>query len=265
MRVSVLMIIKIELSKFLKRGDLLAIAGMVAVAFICAIGMRQDIYTGVENQNALFWTSIQMVTTTALFIGPVVMAFLGTQMLSSEIDNKSILLFTVRIRDRFKIYIGKSIALMIISIIFYIFTLVMMVGIYFGIANNGGKYVSGTLTGNNVRELLSIIILIFMYTFFFIPQFTLMIGTKFKPLISIVMAFIVTLVCNHVATYSFIKYINPMNYVYHLSNHVLETTEALSISTMELITCVMMQMLLCLTYYAFFVFEGARIFEGEDL
>ena len=90
MKISILHIIKIELLKFFKRNDILAVAVIVAIGFIYAIGMRNEMYEGVKNQNALFWITLQLVTTTVLFIGPVVTAFLGTQMLSGEIDNKSI-------------------------------------------------------------------------------------------------------------------------------------------------------------------------------
>ena len=115
MKISILHIIKIELLKFLKRNDILAVAVIVAIGFIYAIGMRNEMYEGVKNQNALFWITLQLVTTTVLFIGPVVTAFLGTQMLSGEIDNKSISLFTVRIRNRRNLFIGKSLALQVIT------------------------------------------------------------------------------------------------------------------------------------------------------
>ncbi len=265
MKISTLHIVKIELLKFFKRNDILAVAVIVAIGFIYAIGMRNEIYDGVENQNALFWVTLQLVTTTVLFIGPVVTAFLGTQMLSSEIDNKSISLFTVRIRNRKNIFIGKSLALQIITVVFFLFTIIVMLAIYYGIANNGSVYVSGQLFGNNVSDLLCVLFLIYMYTFFFIPQFALCIGTRFKPIITIVISFVASLVCNHVLTYSFVKYINPMNYIYQLSNDVLETTEMLSISSAERVRCVVIQFLLCMFYYVVFMVYGIKSFEGKEL
>lgn len=265
MKISTLHIVKIELLKFLKRNDILAVAVIVAIGFIYAIGMRNEIYDGVANQNALFWITLQLVTTTILFIGPVVTAFLGTQMLSSEIDNKSISLFTVRIRNRRNIFIGKSLALQMITAVFFVFTLAVMLAIYYGIANNGSIYVSGKIFENNVEDLLCLLFLIYMYTFFFIPQFALCIGTKFKPIITIVISFIVSLICNHVLTYSFVKYINPMNYIYQLANDVLDTTETISISSTELFKCVLIQFLLCMLYYVIFVLVGTKSFEGKEL
>ena len=52
MKISILHIIKIELLKFLKRNDILAVAVIVAIGFIYAIGMRNEMYEGVKNQNA---------------------------------------------------------------------------------------------------------------------------------------------------------------------------------------------------------------------
>jgi len=265
MKISTLHIVKIELLKFIKRNDIFAVAVIVAIGFIYAIGMRNEIYDGVTNQDALFWVTLQLITTTVLFIGPVVTAFLGTQMLSSEIDNKSISLFTVRIRNRRNIFIGKSLALQLITAVFFVFTIIVMLAIYYGIANNGSIYTSGKIFGNNVKDLLCILFLIYMYTFFFIPQFALCIGTKFKPIITIVISFVASLVCNHVLTYSFVKYINPMNYIYQLSNNVLETTEALNISSAERTKCVLIQLLICLLYYVIFIVIGTKSFEGKEL
>lgn len=112
------LMIRTELLKFFKRSDYIAVIGFVCIGLIFALNMRGDSYTGVQNQNALFWVTVQMLTTTTLFIGPVIMSFIGTQMLASEIDNKSILLFTVRIRNRKKMYVGKSLALLLIGMLF---------------------------------------------------------------------------------------------------------------------------------------------------
>ena len=264
MKISILHIIKIELLKFLKRNDILAVAVIVAIGFIYAIGMRNEMYEGVKNQNALFWITLQLVTTTVLFIGPVVTAFLGTQMLSGEIDNKSISLFTVRIRNRRNLFIGKSLALHVITAVFFVITIIVMLAIYFGIANNGSIYTSGKIFGNNVADLLCLLLLIYMYTFFFIPQLALCIGTRYKPIITIVISFVASLVCNHVLTYSFVKYINPMNYIYQLSEDVLETTEVLSISSTGRGKCVLIQLLLCMLYYVVFMVLGTKSFEGRE-
>jgi len=265
MKISLWLIIKIELMKFMKRNDLLSVTGIVSIGLIYAIGMRNETYTGVENQDALFWIALQFITVTVLFIGPVVTAFLGTQMLSSEVDNKSISLFTVRIRNRKKLYIGKSLALMIISSVFFAISVSVMMVIYFFIANSGNKFVSGKLTGNNADDLLCIMLLVFMYAFFFIPQFALSVGVKLKPLLTIVISFLVALVCNHVLTYSFLKYLNPMSYIYSLSDHVLETTEAVAIDSGDRAVWVIMQILLCCIYYILFTIKGIKAFEGKDL
>ena len=265
MKTSVWLIIKIELIKFFKRNDILAVMGIVAVGFIYALSMRGNAYIGVENQNALFWVTAELLTTTVLFICPVVMAFVGTQMLSTEIDNNSISLFNVRIRNREKMYYGKSIALMIICTLFFFISIGVLFTIYFFIADNNTIYVSGTFIGNNAWELICILFLIYMYSFFFIPQMSFCLGIKFKPLVTIVLTFCVTLFCNNVATYSVIRYFNPMQYVVRLADDVASTTEVVQISSNERIFCVLAQIVLCGVYFIIFNFCGVKAFKEKDL
>ena len=73
-KTSTLLIIKIEIIKFLKRKDIIAILGIVAIGFIYALRMDET-YVGTKNQSAIFWVVLQLLNTTALFIGPVIMSF----------------------------------------------------------------------------------------------------------------------------------------------------------------------------------------------
>lgn len=265
MKTSIWLIVKIELIKFFKRNDLIAVLGIVAIGFIYALSMRGNSYTGVENQNALFWVTAELLTTTVLFICPVIMSFVGTQMLSTEIENNSISLFNVRVRNREKMYYGKSIALIIICTLFFFLSIGALFVIYFLIANNDTIYVSGTVTGNNARELICILFLIYMYSFFFIPQMSFCLGVKFKPLVTIVLTFCVTLFCNNVATYSVIRYFNPMQYVVRLADDVASTTEMLFISGEERMFCVLAQIILCGVYFFIFNLCGVKAFGEKDL
>ncbi len=264
MKISMWQIIKIELMKFLRRRDIFAVFAIVAMTFIYAVGMRDESFKGTENQNALLWLVVQLLTSTVLFIGPVVCAFVGTQMLSSEIDNRSISLFTVRIRNRKKLYLAKSISLIIISTIFFTFTIVVLMGVYTWIASSGSKFVSGTLTGNNVSSLLCMGLMVFLYTYFLIPQFTLFVGIKLKPLMAIVAAFALTVVCNHVLTYTFIKYINPMSYIYSLAYEVLETTDVVTLEPGFVLKTVVGQVFVSIMYFTLFTIKGMKDFARKE-
>lgn len=265
MKISVLRIIKIEIIKFLKRNDLVAVLGIVAVGFIYALSMRGDTYTGVENQNALFWVTAELLTTTILFIGPVIMSFVGTQMISAEIENKSILLFNVRIRNREKMYLGKSIALIFISLLYFFMSVGILFAIYFLIADNNSLYVSGKFIGNNALELVCILFMVYMYAFFFLSQLSLFLGVRFKPLVTIVLTFCVTLFCNNVATYSLIRYFNPMQYVVRLADNVASTTEYIDVSCEERMFCVLSQFILCIVFFLLFNYFGAKKLNEKDL
>ena len=82
MKTPLALIVRIELIKFLKRKDFVAILGIVCIGFIFALNMRGEGYTGAENQSAVFWVTTQLLTVTSLFIGPIIMAFIGTQTVS---------------------------------------------------------------------------------------------------------------------------------------------------------------------------------------
>ena len=265
MKTSLWLIVKIELLKFFKRYDIFSVFAIVAVGIIYAVGMRDESYKGVENQSALFWIVLQLLTATVLFISPVVNAFLGTQTLSSEIDNKSISLYTIRVRNRKRLYLGKSIFLMLVSLVFFAFTLVVMFGVYMWIESSGSKFVSGTLFGNNSAELLCMLLLVYMYCFFLIPQIALSLGVRMKPLTTIVACFGLVVLFNHVMTYSFPKYFNPMGYIYGLAYDVLETVEPLDMDKAFVIRSVCLQICLCLFYYAIATICGIKNFEKKEL
>ena len=265
MSVSMLSIVKAELNKCLKRYDLITILGVVAIGFVYAIGMRGDSYTGVENQNALFWVTAEMLTSTILFICPLVMAFLGAQMLASEIDNNSIQLLNLRVRNRKKLFWGKSISLIIICTSIYVISIVILFAVYFIIPNKDTIYVSGTFTGNNVAELIIVLFLLYLYSFFFIPQIALCLGTKFKPMVTMVITFCITLVCNNVANYGLVRYLNPMQYVVKMGNDVVATTERCVVDLNTKMFCIVMQMLIVAMYCVVSGCYAARSFAKRDL
>lgn len=265
MKTSIFLIIKIELLKFLKRSDWVSIIGFVCIGFIFALNMRGEGYRGVEDQNALFWVVTQLLTTTTLFIGPVIMAFVGTQMLSSEIDNKSILLFSSRIQNRAKMYIGKSIALVIVSLLFFLLSVGILSAIYFLFTDKDSAYVSGTFFGNNVPELFLILIMNYVFTFLFIPQLALFLGAWLKPLVTIIAVFGITLVCTNTGTLDGVKYFNPMYYMVRMSNDVVSTTEAVAVKASESVFCICMQLILCIMLCLLFALVGAKRMRERDL
>lgn len=264
-KTSTLLIIKIEIIKFLKRKDIIAILGIVAIGFIYALRMDET-YVGTKNQSAIFWVVLQLLNTTALFIGPVIMSFIGTQMLSSEIDNNSILLFNSRYRNREKMYYGKSISLVIIStLIFLISVGVLFVIYFFVIPDSNTIYVTGKVFGNNTPDLVCTLFMIYVYTFFFFPQLSLFLGVRFKPMITIVLSFCVTLFCNNVATFSIIKYFNPMTYVVRLADKVSTTTDIVNVNNSERLFYVIGQLTLSLALCLMFDILGAKRFKEKDL
>lgn len=259
------LMIRTELLKFFKRSDYIAVIGFVCIGLIFALNMRGDSYTGVQNQNALFWVTVQMLTTTTLFIGPVIMSFIGTQMLASEIDNKSILLFTVRIRNRKKMYVGKSLALLLIGMLFFLASTVILFIIYFLAGDADSVYISGKLAGNNVVDLLLVLFMNYLFAFLLIPQMALCLGAWMKPLVTVIMAFVVTLVCNNTGTLPVIKYFNPMYYIVRLANDVAATTDVVEISGSDRVFCVLTQLALICAYCLLFHFLGAQKLKERDL
>ena len=265
MRTPLALIVRIELIKFLKRKDFVAILGIVCIGFIFALNMRGEGYTGAENQSAVFWVTTQLLTVTSLFIGPIIMAFIGTQMLSSEIDNNSILLFNSRIRNREKMYFGKSIAMVLIGMLFFIVSVGILFVIYLVCTDDSTRYVTGKILGNNTLDLILVMFMNYVYAFFFVPQLTLFLGSKFKPLVSVIFAFGVSLFFGNTGTLPLVKYFNPMYYVVRLANDVASTTEIIHIDVSERVFCVLAQLALCIAVCLVFNLLGAQQLKERDL
>lgn len=264
MKISLFRIVKIELIKFFKRADLITVLGLVVISLFYAINMDQS--TGqAENQSAVYWVANQLMLITALFIGPVIMAYIATQFLGVEIENGSIMLFEEKIRNRKRLYLGKNIAMTITCTLLFIICAGIMFFFYFNLLDSNLVFVSGELFGNYTKEIVLYILCIYAYTFFFVPQVSFFLGTKYKPLSAIVITVGIVLLCNYVFNFAPLKYINPFWNVMNLTDQILTETGTIKISTSELNNYAALQLFLTIGYYFIFTFVGSNVFSKKDI
>ena len=264
MRIPVTRIIKIELKKFIKRSDMIVIFGLVVIAFFYTINIENSIGTE-TGQSVLYWLANQMMLINALFIGPVIMSYIGAQFLAAEIDNGSVMLFEEKIRNRTKTYIGKNIAMIIVSTGLFVISGLIMFALYLYLIAKDSSFVSGIVVGKNEAELILLLIFIYSYTFFFIPQISFFLGTRFKPLPAIIICTGVVLLCNYALTFVPFKYINPYWGVMCITDMMLGDKSTFLKENMEVWQYGLMQAVLIFGYYAVLLFVGVRNFRKKDI
>ena len=264
MKVTVRKIVTIELMKFFKRADMIVVLGLIVISFFYAVNMEQSV-GGQENQSALYWVTNQMMLITALFIGPVIMSYIGSQFLAVEIDNGSIMLFEEKIRNRRRLYLGKNIAMTIICTMLFLLCAGIMIGFYFLLIDRNIVFVSGKFFGANAREQITLLLYIYTYTFFFVPQMSFFLGTIFKPLSVIVISTGIVLLCNYVFNFSPLKYMNPFWGIMCLTDRVFGSAAEVTSGSVNLLQYDALQIGVVSGYYGVFLYAGAKVFARKDI
>lgn len=257
-------IIRIELKKFIKRSDPIVIFGLVVIAFFYTFNIENSIGTE-TGQSTLYWLANQMMLITALFIGPIIMSYIGAQFLATEIDNKSVMLFEERIRNRTKIYIGKNIAMVIVSTGLFAICGLIMAAFYLYLVAKDSAFVSGRIMGENEVEMLLLILFIYSYTFFFVPQVSFFLGTKFKSLPTIVISSGVVLLCNYALNFGPLKYVNPYWIVMVITDKVLGDKSTFVSENIAVWQYGLMQVGIVIGYYIILLVAGIKIFSKKDI
>jgi len=101
----------IEIEKLIKRKEWIILLALGGISILFASAIFTDSYVGATNQSAIYWVCSQIFNSSALFISPMVCAFIAARTLAGEIENGSILLYTYRFRNKQGMYVGKNLAL----------------------------------------------------------------------------------------------------------------------------------------------------------
>ena len=210
-------IYKIELWKLIKRKDTLMLWLMPLLSFFYAIGVAAKsslvTYNGATSIDATSFVSSMFVFIHGLFIFYIIFAIITARSLGSEIEDKSILLYIPRIRNRNAIYDAKCLSLMTTLLVsFMVFVLATLIAYFTFVVQrpdiaNGLLYSLDTVLVN-ICHLVSVLM-----AFVFSMLMVLMLSTHFKTTIAVCIFLFAFIVLSFVAQFPYVQYISPFYYV----------------------------------------------------
>lgn len=265
MKTSIFTIFKIEVTKLFKRKDWLVLLALIGVSILMGAAISSEGYTGVPNQSALLWASSQILNSSLLFITPLIFAFLSTRILASEIENGSILLYTNKYRNRGRMYLAKSLALLFFSIITLIIMFLVNIFIYYLLVNRSPVYASGNFFGENTALLWLSIVVIYLSSFILASQCALCLSSFLKPAPIIGIMFFITMLLHNTFKTPVFQIINPWHYVALIGADVNGTSDYYPVNWGETTGTLLSFFLLVAIYVLLFNFVGKRKFEKMDL
>lgn len=256
---------KIELEKIIKRKDIFIIFIFLGISILIASSVLSPEYKDINNQSAIYWTCKQIFNSSIFMVSPMLSAYIGTKMLSSEITNESIILYTIRIKDRKCIYIGKSLALLTFVTIIFIMVILINLLIYYIIVVKNPLIASNTFWGENRIYIIITMIMLYFSSFVLSAEFTLFLGAFFNQTKSISIVFLVSLILNNTFKVPFIRLINPLYYVIRLSDEITSTTSSIEINFSHKIIFIILFSILSFAYICIFNIVGSDKFKRSEL
>lgn len=214
------LLLSIELKKFIKRKDWISLIAIGAIGILFAGSSLSGTYVGPENQSALFWMVTQVFNSVALFIVPFVLAFMGTRILSAELEEKTLKPYIERIQDKKSIYLSKVFAFSIYSILVYIVVLIFQFLLYQIAVIKNPTFFSGKFLGENTWQLVIALVILWASSFYLPGIFAIMIGTKLKPTIVMGLTMGFVFILRNAYRLSILEWINPWTYIVKLVSPV---------------------------------------------
>lgn len=265
MKSSLSLICKTELIKLIKRKDLLSILALVAISILFGMAVLSDSYIGESNQSAVYWVYTQLLNSSILFVTPVIFGFIGSRSLAAEIENGSISLYTIRFRNRKKLYIGKSLAAISFATLFFIITCIINIIIYYALVCRNSNIASGLFWSSNTLHIIISIIALYLTSFILSVQFSLFLSAFFKPTPVIGIVFIVTLILHNTFKIPYIRKLNPWYYIVSINESLVSTSQSIGINYTERLNYLIILVCLSLGYIFLFNILAIKRFKDRDL
>ena len=256
---------KIELEKIIKRKDIFILFIFLGISILIASSVLSPEYKDINNQSAIYWTCKQIFNSSIFMISPMLSAYIGTKMLSSEITNESIILYTIRIKDRKCIYIGKSLALLTFITIIFIMVILINLSTYYIIVVKNPLIASNTFWGENSIYIIITIIMLYISSFVLSAEFALFLGAFFNQTKSISIVFLVSLFLNNTFKVPFIRLINPLYYLIRFSDEITSSTGVIEINFSHKIILIALFSILFFIYICIFNIIGSNKFKRIEL
>ncbi|WMJ89084.1 ABC transporter permease [Anaerocolumna sp. MB42-C2] len=265
MKTPIKLIWKVEILKLIKRNDYLSMLAILGIGILFAASAMSNSYVGPTGQNALFWAVTQILNASIFFIAPIIMAFAGTRILSTELENGSISLLNYRIRNRKNMYIGKSLAITSFSVLIFLVSSASNIFFYYVFVCQNQQYATVDFIGENAQLLSYVLIATFFSSYFLVVQYALFLGTYLKPTLTIGCVFFTVLVVHNTFNLPLIRYFNPWYYIIELSNDVVNTTDKINTQGININSLFISHIVLCIGYAIIFNLLGMKKLEKRDL
>lgn len=258
-------IYKIELIKLVKRKDWLAMLALIGISILFGAAILSDSYIGEADQSALYWACSQVCNSSMLFVSPLVVCFVTTRILGSEIESGSILLYTCKYRDRSRLYGAKSLALITFTLMLFLVMFLANIIIYYSLITQNGEVASGQFFGHNSLLLVIGILAIYISSFLIASQLSLVLSVYLKPNTVIGIMFGLILVAHNTYKLPLIQKINPWSYVTYMFSDVIATTQVVDKDINNLSFTFLVFLLLTVIYLIIFNLVGIKKLCSKDL
>jgi len=249
---------KIELIKLIKRKDTLMLWLMPLLSLFYAVGVAVNstmvTYNGTDSVDALSFIGSMSTLIHGLFIFYIIFAIITARSLGSEIDDKSILFYIPRIRNRNTIYNAKCLSLITtLTVSFLIFILVTFIAYFTLVVQrtdiaNGLWFTTDTLL-NNFGWILSVFL-----AFVFSMLLVLMLSARFKTILSVCIFLFIFVALSFVSQFPYIQYLSPFYYISSIGQENTNST-----------VLILLSVILCVLYSIVFNSIGKYTFSKKDL
>lgn len=251
---------RIEMRKLFRRKDTWLLFTLLLVPLLYAIGMSTGssiiVYSGSGNINALQFIGNMFIMAHTMFIYYVIIAIITMRSFAAEVEEKSILLYIPRLRNRISIYLSKLLSILsIVAIVMFVFSIIT-IALYFIFLCQRPDVASGKFLDSSTvtNELINIAAVFFLFVFS--ACMVSLLSMIVKGVTSVIIYIIAIVGFNLLAEYSIVQYASPWFYL----NQIMAPESQAHLGSLFLGNCIYV----CVMFVTLATI-GIRIFNKKDL
>ncbi len=210
-------LIRIELFKIVKRKDFWLMLSMIFLPIMYAVGLSNNAesfsYEGTERVSALGYASEMMVFVYMCFIYFIILSVCVIRSLKGEIENKSILLYVQRVKNRKDIYSSKFIAYILLLLVITVLFIMTSIIFYKSLLVQRQDVASGLLLQSGELVSISCTIISIILCFIFTISVALFLSAWLKSFQAMGVFIFLWLGLMYVKEFTVVNYLAPIHYV----------------------------------------------------
>ncbi len=208
---------QIELSKLFKRKDTFLMFLMPAISLFYAIGFSGNVteitYTGTELFDAFSFVSMMIIMVNLLFMFYIFFGFISARSLATEIEDKSMLFYLPRLKNRSSVYFAKIISLVTVVVMSILFFAIVSFAAYYGFLVKRTDVANGLFSvPENVLKNIGVLIA-FAYNMIFALLLMFVLSTRFKLFFALSAQILIFIILIYVYQFNNICYLSPFYYI----------------------------------------------------